>query len=163
MPALRPEEIEDAYRRHGHSVLRRARRLLGNEHDATETLHEVFIDLLERPEQFEKRSSLVTWLYAATTHRCLNRLRNGRTRARLLEEQHAPAHEASPAGKVESMLELRRLLGSVSEEMAQAAVYHHMDELTQDEIAAVMGCSRRHVGHLLERLRARACDAVGRP
>jgi len=78
-------------------------------------------------------------------------------------ERHAPAHEASPAGKVESMLELRRLLGSVSEEMAQACVYHYVDELTQDEIAAVMGCSRRHVGHLLERLRARMCGEVGRP
>jgi RNA polymerase sigma-70 factor (ECF subfamily) len=163
MPAPSLEEIENAYRKHGHSVLRRAQHLLGSVDDAREALHEVFVDLLEHPEQFEGRSSLVTWLYSATTHRCLNRLRNARTRARLFEERNEPRDQASHAGRVESGIELRRLLATLPHDVAEAAIYHHLDELTQDEIASVMRCSRRHVGHLLERLRARMQTQIEAP
>jgi RNA polymerase sigma-70 factor (ECF subfamily) len=40
----------------------------------------------------------------------------------------------------------------VPEELAQAAVYYYADEMTHEEIAEVLRCSRRHVGDLLERL-----------
>ncbi|HMI87513.1 MAG TPA: RNA polymerase sigma factor [Polyangiaceae bacterium] len=163
MPVLRHEDIEDVYRKHGHSVLRRARQLLENEDDALETVQEVFVELLEHPEQFGQRSSLVTWLYGVTTHRCLNRLRNRRTRARLLGQDQPSPVQASPAGRVESWLELRRILGSLPADLARVAVYHYMDELTQDEIAEVMGCSRRHVGNLLQRFRDRVHDEGSGP
>jgi RNA polymerase sigma factor (sigma-70 family) len=163
MAALRREDIEDAYRKHGHSVLRRARFLLGKDEDAVEALHEVFVELLERPEQFGHRSSILTWLYGATTHRCLNRLRDGRNRTRLLQQRFTSTERASAAADMESGLELRRLLDSLPRDLAEVAVYHHMDELTQDEIAQVMGCSRRHVGHLLQRLRARLAETEDRP
>jgi DNA-binding transcriptional regulator LsrR (DeoR family) len=32
-------------------------------------------------------------------------------------------------------------------------VHYYFDQMTQAEIAEVMGCSRRHVGDLLERFR----------
>ncbi len=32
------------------------------------------------------------------------------------------------------------------------AVYYYLDEMTQDEIAALLGCSRRNVGRMLARL-----------
>jgi DNA-binding transcriptional regulator LsrR (DeoR family) len=41
-------------------------------------------------------------------------------------------------------------------------IYHAIDGMTQSEIAEVLGCSRRHVGHLLERAVqwARSLDEV---
>jgi RNA polymerase sigma factor (sigma-70 family) len=77
--------IEAVYRLHSHSVLRRARQMLGVESAAEDVVHEVFASLLERPEQFAGRSKVLTWLYSATTHACLNRLRNDATRRSLLE------------------------------------------------------------------------------
>lgn len=74
------------YRRHAASVYRRACTLLGNEADAHEVLQDLFVSLLERPDQFAGGSSLPTFLYSATTHACLNRLRNQKNRARLLGE-----------------------------------------------------------------------------
>jgi RNA polymerase sigma-70 factor (ECF subfamily) len=38
---------------------------------------------------------------------------------------------------------------------ARAAVYHYVDGMSHREVAEMLGCSRRHVGDLLERLRAR--------
>src|SRR5262245_13555858 len=77
-------EIEAAYRAHGHHVRRRAALILGDDGDAGEVLQEVFLNLVDHPEQFAAKSSLATWLYRATVNRCLNRLRDERTRARLI-------------------------------------------------------------------------------
>ena len=160
--SLAPAEVEEAYRRYGHSVLRRARALLGDEADAREALQEIFLALLEQPMSFARRSSLLTWLYSATTHHCLNRLRNHRTRARILEASWDPGalHARNSA---EFRIELRQLLTRLEDDLAAAAVFHFFDRMSQDEIAEVMGCSRRHVGHLLERLRNTVRDDEDAP
>src|SRR6185295_11319815 len=82
-----PLPLEQLYRRHGHVVLRRARRLLGSDDEAQEVLQELFASLVARPDAFAGRSAVTTWLYGATTNLCLNRLRNARTQQRLLEEE----------------------------------------------------------------------------
>jgi RNA polymerase sigma-70 factor (ECF subfamily) len=40
------------------------------------------------------------------------------------------------------------------EPLGHVAVYYYLDELTHEEIAELLGCSRRHVGNLLVRLSA---------
>jgi RNA polymerase sigma-70 factor (ECF subfamily) len=135
-------------------VLRRARALLGNEEDAREVLHEVFVTLLDGTSGFAGRSSIVTWLYSATTHGALNRLRNARTRRKLVEERKAGLVETA-AHDLEREAILRQLIARLPEELAVVAVYHYLDGMTHDEIATVLGCSRRHVGDLLVRMHAR--------
>lgn len=149
-------DIGQIYRVHGHAVLRRAGYLLGNDADAREMLQEIFTSLVERPDQFRGDSSIATWLHSATTHACLNRIRDGRTRARLLDERVAPAMIDERAPGAEARAIVRDLLQRLPEDLAMAAVYYYVDEMTHEEIASVMGCSRRHVGNLLERLEARA-------
>jgi RNA polymerase sigma factor (sigma-70 family) len=80
------DTLDTLYRRHAPSVFRRARRLLGNDADAQEIVQEVFVSLFERPEQYAARSALTTFLYSVTTHACLNRIRNRKTRLRILEQ-----------------------------------------------------------------------------
>lgn len=146
------EAFEELYRRHAPNAFRRARRLLGNAADAHEVVHDVFLSLFERPEQYRGDSRLSTFLYSTVTHACLNRLRNQSNRRRLLSEnmptalpdmRHPPEHRS---------LELRRLLERMPEPLAVVAVYYYVDDLSHAEIARVMGCSSRHVGNLLARL-----------
>lgn len=144
--------IEALYREHGHSVLRRARRLLGSEDDAREIVQEVFATLLGEHSAFRGESSITTWLYSATTNGCLNRMRNQKNRARLLEGQEPTSSETLP--DAESALVVRDLLSRVPEALAVVAVHYYVDEMTHEEIARVLGCSRRHVGDLIERLHA---------
>jgi RNA polymerase sigma-70 factor (ECF subfamily) len=148
-------DVEATYRRHGHSVLRRARALMGNEEDARELLQEVFVSLVDHPGQFEGRSDVATWLYSATTHSCLNRLRNERTRRRLLDERAAMSLSGSGDNPEHKTL-LRQLLLRLPNELAEVAVYRYLDGMTHEEIAQLIGCSRRHVGDLLVRLHALA-------
>jgi len=153
-------EIEAAYRAHGHHVERRARLILGNESDASEVAQEVFLSLVDHPEQFGAQSALSTWLYSATVNRCLNRLRDERTRARLLRERAGALPGPQHPPGAEHVVELRALLLRLPPELAQLAVYQLADEMSQDEIAEVMGCSRRQVRNLLARL-AQALAAEG--
>lgn len=154
--------LEALYRSHGHLVLRRARQILGSEQEARDALQELFVSLLSRPAQFEGRSAATTFLYAATTNLCLNRLRNGRNRLRLVEA-NAPTGEGPPPHspeRAESLAEARALLARLPDELREVAVYCFFDELTQEETAQVMGCSRRHVNNLLVRLRTRVAELV---
>jgi RNA polymerase sigma-70 factor (ECF subfamily) len=140
------------YARHAASVYRRARALLADEAEANEVLQDVFVSMLERPEQFAGRSQLSTFLYSVTTHACLNRLRNQRNRARLLHA-HASVPGARPA-EPDQLTRVREALAQLPEPLAEVAVYYFVDEMSHQEIADVLGCSRQRVGRLVERLEA---------
>jgi RNA polymerase sigma-70 factor (ECF subfamily) len=149
--------LDQLYREHGHAVLRRARRMLRNEDDARDVVQDVFLDLHRHPDRFEARSSIATYLYAAATHACLNRIRDGKNRTRLVAIETTPT--AAPAASDTRALACEILAG-LPDEDAALAVYLYCDELTHDEIADMLGCSRRHVGDLAMRLRRRIMERV---
>lgn len=149
--------IETLYRSHGHIVLRRARAILGSEADAEEALHEVFAALLRAPDSLQAVSP-VAWLYQATTHHCLNHLRNRRTGARLIKARLQPAQPEVEGPRAEARAQVQSLLSLLPAEVAAAVVYHHLDGMTHAEVAEQLGCSRRQVGYLLER----ASQHIGR-
>lgn len=129
---------------------------MADEEEAREVLQDVFTSLVSEPRQFGGKSSLLTWLYSATTHRCLNRLRDTRNRRRILQDNLRPASSVSAGAETRAVV--RNILAHVPDDLAQVAIYYYLDELTQAEIAGVLACSRRHVGDLLERFH----DAVGK-
>jgi RNA polymerase sigma factor (sigma-70 family) len=146
--------VEALYRSHGDVVLRRARHLLGSDADAHEALQDVFAELLRTPLVLRAPGAVVAWLYQATTHLCLNQLRNRRTGLRLLDRHFAPGQPRTEAPRGEALAAVRQLLARLPEQLAAVIVYHHLDGMTQEEISAVLGCSRRQVGYLLERAHA---------
>lgn len=143
--------IDELYRTHGHVVFRRARELLRSSSDATDAVQDIFLSLVRRPEQIHGVRRVTAWLYRATTHYCLNKLRDRRGRLRILGTLR-PASSVAP--RSETFALLRSLLDQLPEPLAEVAVYHHLDGMTYDEIAEILGCSRRTVGTYLERLHA---------
>jgi RNA polymerase sigma factor (sigma-70 family) len=147
--------IDRLYRDHGHVVLRRARELLRSDVEALDACQEIFLGLLQRPEQLAGVTRLTAWLYRATTHHCLNQLRNRRGRMRLLAAL-VPVRTtaATVPARADQIAQVRDLLARLPEPLAEVAIYHFVDGMTYDEIAAMLDCSRRKVGYLIERLRA---------
>jgi len=141
-------DLAAVYAAHGHLVLRRARQILNDEAEAQDVLQEVFMSLLRDPKQFAGSSSITTFLYSVSTNRCLNRLRDNKTRQRLLAAR--PSTEAVDA-RSEHLAQLRQVLTRLPAELAAVVIYAHLDEMTHEEIADQLGCSRRQVGNLLER------------
>jgi RNA polymerase sigma-70 factor (ECF subfamily) len=143
---------EELYRQHAPAAFRRAQRMLGSVSDADEVVHDVFLRLFEQPDQFLGQSRVSTYLHSAVTHECLNRIRNRRTRARLTEERRHLWSASDPGTSAESAVAARDLLAQLPETLAAVAVYYYLDELSQREIAGVLGCSHSHVAHLLAEL-----------
>jgi RNA polymerase sigma-70 factor (ECF subfamily) len=149
------DDIARLYRQHGHVVVRRARDLLRSEPEARDVCQEIFTGLLRAPARLDGVTRPIAYLYRATTNHCLNLVRNRARRVRLLRAL-PPADERAPVG--ETRAALRELLERLPSELAEVAVYYYLDELSQEEIAAMLGCSRRHVGNLILRLRDAAGD-----
>lgn len=149
----------DAYRRYGPALLRKAERMLQSRADAQDVVQGLFVDLLERGEM----PTELPYLYRAVTRRCLNHLRDGKNRARLLEEQ-----QPALRGPVRTRLDdevigldlLARLAERLDDGAAEVLVYRYVDDLTQEEIASLVGASRKTVGQRLERVRE-AVRALG--
>jgi RNA polymerase sigma-70 factor (ECF subfamily) len=155
-----PPEIETLYLQYGASVVRRATQILHNADDAQEILQEVFARLIARPALLHTAREPAMFLYAVTTNACLNRLRNLRNRDRLVERELRPWHRDLADGSAQDLAIVLDLLVKLPEDQASAAVYYHLDGMSHHEIADVLGCSRRHVGNLLDRARLRVRELV---
>ena len=146
--------IEQIYQDYGDIVLRRALSILGSKEEAQDILQEVFVSLVEKPDSFRGESKVSTFLYAATTHRCLRRLRDKKTRRRILDEKVKPFLSEEASDQHENQLVIRQALVNVPKKLVEPAIYYYMDGMKQHEIAEVMHCSRRQVGKLLDKFKA---------
>ncbi len=155
------EDIERLYRSHGDLVLRRARAILRDEAEAQEVMQDLFVSLIERPERFRQESAPSTFLYAASTHRALRRLRDRKNRRRLLEEKMTPQGSPNAAPGTDDWILVRRVLNHVPEKLATVAVFRYLDGMTREEIGTCLGCSSRHVGNLLEKFNAHVRTLLG--
>jgi RNA polymerase sigma-70 factor (ECF subfamily) len=158
-PAIDRKEIEDLYRRYGALVRRRARSILGDEHESQDAMQEVFVRVIAAMAEFRGQSQPSTWLYRITTNLCLNRIRDSkRRRDRLTEAAEDGRDPLAPSAPPtpEARTTLRAVLQHVPEELAQVAVYYYVDDMDQAEIAALLGVSRRTIGYRLDRFREHA-------
>jgi RNA polymerase sigma factor (sigma-70 family) len=142
--------VDELYARHSGVVFRRARQLLGDAEAARDATHDVFLRVIRSGKPVPPNPTATAWLYRVTTNLCLNKLRDGNRRASLLA-QHAVAREVQPVA--ESRVTLAAILDRIPEQAQDIAVYFFLDELTYDEIASLIGVSRRTVGNRLAAFR----------
>ncbi|MBI5509631.1 MAG: sigma-70 family RNA polymerase sigma factor [Deltaproteobacteria bacterium] len=158
-----PMDVEESYRRYAPMVLRRCRRLLGDEQEAHDAMQDVFVQALRHQERLTATapSSL---LYRIATNVCLNKLR------------HRKRHPADPgdellgriaaAADVDKRTESRHLLaalfGGEKESSQTIAVMHLLDGMTLEEVAREVGMSVSGVRKRLRRLQT-ALGELGGP
>ena len=143
----------DLYQRHGPALVRKARRLLSNQADAQDIVQALFVDLLASGHTDVD----LPYLYRAVTHRCLSLLRDQKNRARLLARE-----EPALRGVVRTRCDdeaigidlIAKVLAELDTRSAELLVYRYFDDLSQDEIAELVGVSRKTVGKLLQTVRA---------
>ena len=141
-----------AYRAYGPALVRKAERILRSREDAIDVVHALFVDVIPRWNSDVN----LPYLYRAVTNRCLNILRDRDTRARLLEREHSAAAPVARVRLDDNVLGLRLLAGLVDRLDAahlEVLVCRFVDDMTQDEIAAQLGISRKTVGKRLDHIR----------
>ncbi|MCK6550140.1 sigma-70 family RNA polymerase sigma factor [Myxococcota bacterium] len=161
--------LEDVYRRFAPAIHRRCRTLLADDDEARDALQDIFVALHSKLATFRGDAELMTWLYRVSTNHCLNRLRAAKVRAKALRAVASPdAQGPSLASEVERRDLLRGLLAAFDADDVALVVHSHVDEMTQPEIARVLGVSERTVRARLKRIEERAraelaaLDAIGR-
>jgi RNA polymerase sigma-70 factor (ECF subfamily) len=126
--------------------------MLRSREDAVDVVHALFADLIPTWTSAVD----LPYLYRAVTNRCINLVRDRGTRARLLERE---ATAAAPVGRVRLDDEVvgLGLVAALAERLddahLQVLVCRFLDDMTQDEIAAQLGVSRKTVGKRLDRIR----------
>lgn len=149
-----PIDPEAMYQRYGPMVLRRCRRMLGDEAAAVDAMQDVFVELCRRRARLDDRAPSAL-LYRMATRRCLNVIRSqGRRpevpRSELLERiAHAGPDDGLAARSV-----LNRLFGAAPESSRTIAMLHLVDGLTLEETARAVEMSVSGVRKRLRRLRA---------
>jgi len=156
---MEPSAVDQLYRAYGPAVLRRARAILRDEEQAKDVLQEAFIQAIEAGAAFRGDASPMTWMYRITTNLCLNRIRDQGRRSRLLAE-NPTADVASHGALPDDRLTLASILRRVPEHLREIAVYSYVDRMSHDEIAVIVGTSRRTVGNRLEEFKRVAREAA---
>jgi RNA polymerase sigma-70 factor (ECF subfamily) len=149
-----PAEPADAYRQYGPALVRKAQRILRDREDAIDIVQALFVDLIPRWNADAVMD--LPYLYRAVTNRCLNAIRDRQTRARLLERDGTAA---APMGRVkleDEIVGLRlmtQLADALDDAHMEVLVARFVDDMTQEEIAAQLGLSRKTIGKRLDRIR----------
>lgn len=138
----------DAYARYGRALLRKAERLVGNASDAQDIVQALFVDLWQRNE-----SPDLPYLYRAITNRCLGFLRDETNRSRLLR-----ANDDVLRGQVRTRCDdrvidldlLLKLTKTLDERHLQVLCFRYFDDMTHEEVATMVGLSRKTVHKLLD-------------
>lgn len=140
-------------------VLRRCRKLLGDDTSARDAMHDVFVQILSRTDSLDERapSSL---LFRIATNVCLNRIRGRRRRPEDgdpdLVEQIAAHTEPGDRSTARSILDA--LFRHEPDDTAVMAVMHLHDKMTLEEVAAEVGMSVSGVRKRLAKLRTKLHD-----
>jgi RNA polymerase sigma factor (sigma-70 family) len=151
-----PIDPSTYYRTYGPMVLRRCRRLLGDDQAARDAMHDVFVQILTRADELSDHapSSL---LFRIATNVCLNRIRTRRRRPEdgdpsLLVEI---AELTDPAARSAARAALDALFRHEPDDTAVIAILHLHDQMTLEEVAAEVGMSVSGVRKRLAKLRTK--------
>lgn len=134
---------------HAHAYYR-----LGNIADAEDVTQEAFLRLWKFAPRWEQGNAHVsTWLYRVVSNLCKDRYR--RPKLEDLDVAKEPTYETqSPADKIDDHYRQKALYGAMSllpENQRLAVQFRHIDELTNPEIAEIMGLSVEAVESLTAR------------
>lgn len=141
--AFTDDEIAQLYARYAPVLYHRCLGILRDEQEARDALQDTFAKVIQRSEDFRAQSSPLTWMYAISTHHCLNLLRDRRARAQKLRD-HAgelAGDEASAEGSSPDHAVLRALLDETDPQTRAVVLHTWFDDCTREETARLVGIS----------------------
>jgi RNA polymerase sigma-70 factor (ECF subfamily) len=149
--------VASLYAKYGPMVLRRCRRLLRDEAQAVDAMHDVFV-LVTRHQHRLDTAAPSSLLYRLATNVCLNHLRTAQRRPEDADDEVvlSIARDLDLESRTHARSLLARLFAEEPESTATIAVLHYLDGMTWEEVAAEVGLSisgvRKRARGLAERL-----------
>jgi RNA polymerase sigma-70 factor, ECF subfamily len=152
------EKAAEIYRTYGPAVYRRCLKLLRDKEAASDATQEVFVKLVRDIAKLDDPAIVLPWLYRVATNHCLNVLRNKHRRG------ESPMELEVADEVVETPFPDRHLAGAIlskfDEGTRAVAVGVLVDGMGHEELAGVLGISRKTVERRLARFLERARELV---
>ena len=165
--------LETLISRHSGRVYRLAYGIARDHADAEEIVQDVFLTLVRKGAGFEGHAALTTWMYRVTTNAALNKRRGKRRELEVSLEEYLPTFRedghrdgdrsyllADWSGMPEQRLvsaEVRKVLeqaiDALPDHYRAVLILRDVEELSNEEVAAIMGDSLGSVKSRLHRAR----------
>lgn len=137
------------YREYGPRVFRFAYRMIHDRAKAEEVTNDVMLEVWKHAADFERRSSVSTWIFGIARHRTLNAVRNKTLRLTELDEAGEVPDETTTAelalDQVTVARALRDALDRLSPEHREVVELTFFGDLSYKEIAAITSCPENTV------------------
>lgn len=144
-------KVDGWYREYGAALLRYLGRRFGSE-GADDLLQETFVQALRRPQRSAEAVSARAWLFGIARHVGISAFRRRKTMAELPEA--IAARESDSDSRI---VEMRQAIAKLPQEMRETLELRLADDLSYEEIAAVLeipvGTVRSRLHNAVKKLR----------
>jgi RNA polymerase sigma-70 factor (ECF subfamily) len=138
------------YEAHKDRVYSFALYTLNGDADAAEDVaQEVFVRVFQRIGQFRRDAEFTTWLYRMTSNACIDEFRTWKRFINI--ELAARAADGSDFNRVELSTAITAALADLSVEQRAAVLLRYYEDLSYEEMAAVLECSKGTIASRLNR------------
>lgn len=147
------QTLFEAYKDRVYSI---ALHFSGNEASAKDITQQVFLKLFTRIEQFRHEAEFTTWLYRLVANVCIDEQRKAQrflpfgeafaardTTTKISQEDRCLRHEMEASVKT--------AVAHLKPKLRMAILLKYFEELSYDEMAEVLGCSKGTVASRLNR------------
>jgi RNA polymerase sigma-70 factor, ECF subfamily len=154
LAAGREFALDALINRHGARLFNYLTRYLGSHAEAEDCVQETFVRVYLHRARFRPAARFSTWLYTIATNRARNMRRARRAECALDEiaSIDSLASMADPAAMAAEQMalqeqaeEVRQAVLALPEELRAPLVLFEFDNLSQAEIAEILGCTRKAV------------------
>ncbi len=139
---------------------------VSNYHTAEDLMEDCFVDLLLHKKRFRKESSFRTYLYQIAKFKAFNYLKR-RKHIQFVGEEALQGLPSQAENCLEELVKqeeyrtLYRLLQKLPENYKQAIHLYYFEEMTYEEIAAIMEKDVKQIDNYLYRAKQRIKDLYG--
>ena len=149
------DAFEVLVRRHQASLIRFLERFLGSRSDAEDVAQETFLAALRRPEAYQGRASVRSWLFAIAKNSAREFLRAAGRRRRREWARSVRDRSAHPDP---SETWVRELLAAMPDKLREALLVCDLHGFTYEEAAEILKCPVKTVSTRLFRARERMVE-----
>ena len=128
----------------------------GDEAAAKDVTQQVFLKLMTHIGQFQKRSEFSTWLYRLVSNACVDQKRAIRRFlffGSALEMDVPDSRKSAETRVIASQMEaeIRTAIAELKPKLRMAVLLKYFDDLSYEEMAVALGCSKGTVASRLNR------------
>lgn len=141
-------------RKYNQRLYRIGMSLLADEAEAQDAMQTAYIKAYEHLPGFQRRAQFSTWLTRIMLNQCLEQKRKAGHQASVIQDQHLPIHQKTPAMELankELSETLERAIAQLPEKYRLVFVLREMEDLSVRETSEAMGIEASNVKVRLNR------------